>query len=209
MRSPFWSNELTKVRAASRTAAQREPIELRLAGARDGHRVEPRQPHEGRRQLSRGGHRNDVDAGRGDRRLGEEISGRDRIRAGGAQIAGREVLLEDPLRLAARIAAVQHPRRAERGAVDRLAQLRLHDVGAAGVDGEAGEHQQQREDAAHVDQRESLLPVCLESMCDHWSSPFEPPPPRARARQKYAIEYRVCGTETPNRCSGVISVCRV
>ena len=71
-----------------------------------------------------------------------------------AHVAVREVGPEDLLRLGARVAAVQVARRRERGAVHRLGQLRLHDVGPAAVDRQPGGNQQEREEDGHVDQGE-------------------------------------------------------
>ena len=56
---------------------------------------------------------------------------------------------------ALRIAAVEAARRAERRAVHGLAQLGLHHVGPAGVDGQAGRDHQQRQDRRHVDEDET------------------------------------------------------
>ena len=171
-RSPFLSNELTKARDASRTAPQREPIELDTSSTSDRSTIRRcaspvlamvtvfrrRQPHERRRQRRGRGDRDDVDAGRDVGRAANRSCRRPvGLPAAVPMIAGRKVRREDARRLAARVAAVEHARRAERGAVHRLRQLRLDHVGPAGVDRKAGEQQQHRQRAGDVDQGKALF----------------------------------------------------
>ena len=98
-------------------------------------------------------------------------------------------------------------RRAERRAVNRLRQLRLHDVGPARIDREAGKEQQGGQHACHVDQGKALFAGEIESSVWSWSVAFQHTLRSHVRLQKYAIEYSVCGTVTPNRSSGVIRTC--
>ena len=75
-----------------------------------------------------------------------------------SEIARREIRLEDSRGLAFGIAAVEHACRAQRGAVHGFGQLRLDQVGPAGIDGEPGEEQQQGGHDRHVNKNEALLP---------------------------------------------------
>ena len=121
--------------------------------------AEVREPHERRRHVGRRADVDDVDAGRG--------VGRHRVKKPGAASGSSTTSCPCsrrgswPDRCCAAscfgIAAVQHAGRAERRAVHRLRQLRLHHVGAAGVDRQADEDQQDRQEHGHVEQGEALF----------------------------------------------------
>ena len=144
-----------------------------LAEGIDAQLLEVRQLHERRRHNRGGADVDDVDAGDRVRRHREEAGLAWPRRRRSSHPTIREVGVVDVGRFLRRAAAVQHARGAERGAVNCLRQLRLHDVSAPGVDREADEYQEHREKDGHVEQGEAPFVMKCVSLSGHVRSAFE------------------------------------